>query len=96
MVTLMSSRLRVERTIVLGVLRSLGQILSIVAVQLLNLVQKLDDEQALTRSVGLSYNLVNPNDLVIGRCCKKISSNGLAKLVLASQASLLTRNLGKL
>ena len=33
--------------------------------------------------------------LVICRCCKKIIPNGLAKLVLVSQASDLTRNFGK-
>ena len=51
---MMSGRLRVERTTVLVIMRSLGQRFNIVAVPLPNLVQKLGDEQALTRSVGLS------------------------------------------
>ena len=91
----MSGRLRVARTTILGVMRSLGQGFSIVAVQLSNLVQKPNDEEALTRSVRLGYHLANLDDLVICRVKKKIIPNGLAKLVLASQASLLTRNLGK-
>ena len=90
----MSRRLRVERTTVLEIMRTLGQGFGIAVVQLLKYVQKLDDDQALTRCVGLSYNLGNPHDLVISRCCKKIKPNGLAKLVLASQSLLLNRNLG--
>ena len=80
---------------VLGVLRSLGQGFSIAAVQMPNLVQKTKEEEALTRSIGWSYNLANPHDLVISIFCKKITPNGLAKLILASQALLLTRNLEK-
>ena len=78
----MSGRLRVARITVLGVMRSLGQVFSIVVVQLLNLVKKKRQAETLTRSVGLSYNLTNPHDLVISRCCKKITPNGLTKLVL--------------
>ena len=54
MANLMSKRLRVARTTVLKSLRSFGQIFSIVAVQLPNLVQKLNEEGALSRSDGLS------------------------------------------
>ena len=50
----MSERLRVERTTVLEIMRSFGQVFSIVVVQLLNLTQKLNQEEALTRSDGLS------------------------------------------
>ena len=61
MVNLMSGRLRVARTTVLGVLRSLGQGFGIAVVQLLKYVQKPDDDEALTRRVGVSYNLANPH-----------------------------------
>ena len=61
----MSGRLRVTRTTVLGVMRSFGQVFSIVVVQLLNLTQKLNEEEALTRSDGLGYNLAKPDDLNI-------------------------------
>ena len=50
---MLSGRFRVARTKVLGIMRILGQGFSIVAVQLSNLVQKPNDEEALTRSVGL-------------------------------------------
>lgn len=90
----MSGSHRVARTTVLGIMRALGQLFNIVALQLLKYVQKTKEEETLTRRVGLSYNLANIHDLVISRCCKRITPNGLAKLVLASQASLLTRNLG--
>ena len=95
MVNLLSGRLRVARTTVLGVMRPLGQLFNIVALQLLKYVQKTKEEETLTRRVGLSYNLANIHDLVISRCCKKITPNGIAQLVLASQASPLTTNLGK-
>ena len=71
MVNLMSGSLRVGSTAVLGVLRSLGQLFSIVVVQLLKYVQKLDDDEALTRSVRLSYKSANSHDMVKGRCCKR-------------------------
>ena len=45
---------RLVRTRVLGIMRALGQEFNIVAVQMPNLVQKPNDEEALTRSVGLS------------------------------------------
>ena len=92
----MSERIRVASTTVLGFMRSLGQLFSIVALQLLTCAQKLKEEVALTRSAGFVYNLANPHDLVISRCCNKITPNGLAKFVLASQASPLTRNFGKI
>ena len=47
----MSGRVRVARAMVLGIMRAFGQVFSIVAVQLPNLVQKTNDEEALTRSV---------------------------------------------
>ena len=47
-------RLRVARTTVLESLRSFGQVFSIAAVQLGNMAQKTKEEEALTRSVGLS------------------------------------------
>ena len=49
----MSGRFRVGRTTVLGIMRAFGQVFSIVAVQLPNLAQKLNEEGALTRSDGL-------------------------------------------
>ena len=61
----MSGRLRVARTMVLGVMRLLGQRFNIVAVQMPNLVQKLNEEEALSRSDELGYNLVKPDDLII-------------------------------
>ena len=91
----MSRRLRVARTIVLESWKGFGQVFNIVAVQLGNMAQKTNDEEALTRSFGLSYNLAKLHDLVICRCCKKIIPNGHAKLALVSQASHLTRNFGK-
>ena len=77
-------------------MRALGQEFNIVAVQLPNLAQKLNHEVTLTRSVVFGSHLANLHDLVICRCCKKIIPNGLAKLVLVSQASHLTRNFGKI
>ena len=92
----MSGSLRVARTADLVVLRALGQLFSMVAVQLLKYVQKLDEEETLTRSDGLSYNLANLDDLIIGRCCKNIIPNGLAKMVLPSQLSFLSKNFRKI
>ena len=54
MVKWLSGRLRVARTTVVEIMRSLGQIFSIVALQLLKYVQKLNEEEALTGSDGLS------------------------------------------
>ena len=51
---MLSRMLRVARTTVLGIMRLLGQRFNIVAVQMPNLVQKSNDEEALTRSDGLS------------------------------------------
>ena len=62
---MMSSRLRVARTTVLVIMRSLGQRFNIVAVQLPNQVQKLNHDETLTRSDGLGYNLAKPDDLNI-------------------------------
>ena len=89
----MSRRFRIARTTVLGSWKGFGQGFSIAALQLPNLTQKANDEEALTRSVGWSYHLAIPHDFVICRFFKKIIPNGHAKLVLVSQASLLTRNL---
>ena len=61
----MSERLRVARTTVLVVLRSLGQLFTIVAVQPPKLTQKLNHGETLTRSDGLGYNLAKPDDLNI-------------------------------
>ena len=49
----MSGGLRVARTTVLEIMRSFGQVFSIIAVQLLNLTQKLNQEEALILGVGL-------------------------------------------
>ena len=49
----MSRRFRIARTTVLGSWRGFGQGFSIAAVQMPNLTQKANDEEALTRSVGL-------------------------------------------
>ena len=92
----MSGRLRVERTTVLEIMRTLGQIFSIVVVQLLKYVQKLDEEETLTRSDGLSQNLAKLDDLNIGRCCKNTIPDELAKMVLSSQLSVFPRNLRKI
>ena len=92
----MCGRLRLARTTVLGSWKGFGQVFNIAGVQLSNMAQKTNEEGALTRSVRLGYHLAILHDLVICRCCKKIIPNGLAKLVLVSQAALLTRNLGKL
>ena len=49
----------------MGIMRSFGQVFSIVEVQLPNLVQKLNEEGALTRSDGLSSNLADLDELDI-------------------------------
>ena len=52
--TRMSQRLRVGRTTILWVLKGFGLKFNIVALQLQKLVQKLDQEVALTWLLGLS------------------------------------------
>ena len=96
MANLMSRRFRIATTTVLGSWKGFGPGFSIAAVQLSNMAQKTNEEGALTRSVRLGYHLAILHDLVICRCCKKIIPNRLAKLVLVSQASDLTRNFGKI
>ena len=75
------------------VLRGNGPRFTTVASQLTKMVQKLDHDGALTWSVNLRSNWARLSHLVIWRFFKKLIPNGQAKMALASQTSLLTRNL---
>ena len=83
---------RLGRITVLGSLGRNGPRFNAVASQLTKMAQKLHHDGALAWSVNLSSNWARLS-LVILRCCKNIMLNRQAKIALASQTSLLTRNL---
>ena len=70
-----SGRFRVRRTYILVILRRIGPLINIVALQLSNLVQNEDHDDALKWRSHLSWTLERQAYLAIWRCCKRFHTN---------------------
>ena len=71
----LSGRFRVRRTYILVILRRIGPLFNIVALQLSNLVQNEDHDDALKWRSHLSWTLARQAYLAIWRWCKRFHTN---------------------